>query len=58
METERLRIALGYTGVISQRGGWWIGWIDEIAGVNSQAKTRGELIENLGSALDEALEMR
>jgi hypothetical protein len=58
VETQRLTIAPGYTGVIGQRGKWWIGWIDEIAGVNSQARTRDELIENLGSALEETLEMR
>lgn len=46
-----------YTAVIKQDGEWWIGWIEEIAGVNSQGKTRQELIENLRSALAEALEM-
>lgn len=58
VETQRLAIAPGYTGVIRQRGRWWIGWIDEIRGVNSQGETRDELIQNLGSALQEALEMR
>ncbi|HYR10601.1 MAG TPA: hypothetical protein VEQ60_22685 [Longimicrobium sp.] len=58
MEKERLTIAPGCTGVIGQRGRWWIGWIDEIRGINSQAETRDELIESLGSALEEALEMR
>jgi len=46
-----------YKAVIKQDGDWWIGWIEEIAGVNSQGKTREELIENLRSALAEALEM-
>jgi predicted RNase H-like HicB family nuclease len=46
-----------YTAVVKQDGDWWIGWIEEIAGVNSQGKTRQELIENLRSALTEALEM-
>jgi predicted RNase H-like HicB family nuclease len=58
METQRITIAPGYTGVIAKSSRWWIGWIDEIRGVNSQGETRGELIENLGSALEEALEMR
>jgi hypothetical protein len=35
----------------------WIGWVEEIPGVNSQGRTRDELIENLRSALSEALEM-
>ncbi|MEE8170345.1 MAG: type II toxin-antitoxin system HicB family antitoxin, partial [Phycisphaerae bacterium] len=43
---------------VIQRGGkWWIGWIEEIPGVNSQAATRNELLENLQSALKEAVEM-
>lgn len=46
-----------YTAVIQQRGAWWIGWIEEISGVNSQGATREELLENLQSALSEALEM-
>ena len=46
-----------YTAVIRQSGDWWIGWVQEIPGVNSQGATREELIENLQSALEEALEM-
>ena len=46
-----------YKAVIQQDGPWWIGWIEEIAGVNSQGATREELLENLRSALGEALEM-
>ena len=47
----------GYRAVVQRDGDWWIGWIEEIPGVNSQGRTRDELLENLGSALDEALEM-
>jgi predicted RNase H-like HicB family nuclease len=46
-----------YTAVIQQDGPWWIGWVLEVPGVNSQGKTREDLIENLRSALNEALEM-
>jgi predicted RNase H-like HicB family nuclease len=46
-----------YRAIIQRDGKWWIGWIEEIPGVNSQGKTRKELIENLQSALEEALEM-
>jgi predicted RNase H-like HicB family nuclease len=46
-----------YTAVVQQHGAWWIGWIEEVPGVNSQAETREELLENLRDALDEALEM-
>jgi predicted RNase H-like HicB family nuclease len=46
-----------YTTVIQQDGRWWVGWLEEIPGVNSQGETRDELMENLRSALREALEM-
>ena len=46
-----------YTAVVRKDDGWWIGWVEEIPGVNSQGETREELIENLRSALEEALEM-
>ncbi|HTB84962.1 MAG TPA: type II toxin-antitoxin system HicB family antitoxin [Candidatus Sulfotelmatobacter sp.] len=45
-----------FTAVIKQDEGWWIGWVEEIPGVNSQGKTRIELRKNLRSALKEALE--
>lgn len=46
-----------YTAVVQQRGEWWVGWIEEVPGVNSQGESREELLENLRSALEEALEM-
>jgi len=45
-----------FNAVIKQNDGWWIGWVEEIPGVNSQGKTRVELLNNLRSALREALE--
>jgi predicted RNase H-like HicB family nuclease len=50
-------MAASYTAVIQQQGEWWIGWVEEIPGVNSQGQTRAELLENLRDALEEALEM-
>ncbi|MBA2245401.1 MAG: type II toxin-antitoxin system HicB family antitoxin [Gemmatimonadetes bacterium] len=47
----------GYTAVVQQRGRWWIGWVEEIPGVDSQGESREELLSNLQSALEEALEM-
>ncbi len=46
-----------YTALIQRDGPWWIGWIQEVPGVNSQGRTRQALLENLASALHEALEM-
>jgi predicted RNase H-like HicB family nuclease len=46
-----------YTAVIQRHGEWWIGWVEEVPGVNSQGATREELLDNLRDALEEALEM-
>lgn len=45
-----------YTAVVKQDGDWWIGWIEEIPGVNCQERTREELLESLRVTLVEALE--
>ena len=45
-----------YTAITKQDGDWWIGWIEEVPGVNCQEKTREELIETLKITLKEALE--
>lgn len=46
-----------YTAVIKQEGGWWIGWIEEIPGINCQEATRDELTETLRITLREAIEL-
>ncbi len=46
-----------YTAVIKQDGDWWIGWIEEVPGVNCQEATREELLETLEIALKEILEL-
>jgi len=46
-----------FTAVLKQDEDWWIGWVEEVPGVNSQGRTRDELVANLHSALREALEM-
>ena len=45
-----------YTAIIKQDGDWWIGWIEEIPGINCQEKTHEELIESLKITLKEALQ--
>ncbi len=45
-----------YTAVIKQSGPWWIGWIEEVPGVNCQEGTKEELLETLKATLQEALE--
>jgi predicted RNase H-like HicB family nuclease len=50
-------MASEYTAVIKQEGDWWIGWIEEIPGVNCQERTRQELLESLRVTLHEAIEI-
>ncbi len=50
-------MATAYSAIVQQHGDWWIGWIEELPGVNSQGQTRDELLYNLRDALEEALEM-
>ena len=46
-----------YTAVVKRDGKWWIGWIEEVPGVNAQDRTRRALMSSLRSALREALEL-
>ena len=45
-----------YTAIIKQGGNWWIGWIEEIPGVNAQERTREGLRASLRTGLAEALD--
>ena len=54
---EDRKMSAQYTAVVQRDGTWWIGWVQEIPGVNSQGATREELLENLQSALEEAIQM-
>ena len=45
------------TAVVKRDGEWWIGWIEEVPGVNCQEATRDELIESLKVTLREALDL-
>lgn len=45
-----------YTAVTKQDGDWWIGWIEEVPGVNCQEQTKEKLLESLNVTLREALE--
>ena len=46
-----------YTAVTKQDGGWWIGWIEEVPGVNCQERTKDELVASLRATLAEALDL-
>lgn len=44
-----------YTAIIKQDGNWWLGWIEEIQGVNCQEASYEELLKSLKITLQEAL---
>ena len=46
-----------YTAIVKQSGDYWIGWIEEVPGVNCQETTREELVDTLRITLAEALEL-
>ena len=46
-----------YSTVVKKDAAWWIGWIEEVPGVNCQEKTRDGLLESLRVTLREALEL-
>ena len=46
-----------YTAIIKKDSDWWIGWVEELPGVNCQEKTREELLESIRTTLREAVEM-
>lgn len=45
-----------FTAVYRKRGKWYLGWIEEISGVNTQGRTMAEARENLKEALTLVLE--
>jgi len=53
---RRAHMANTYNAVTKKDGDWWIGWIEELPGVNCQERTHQELIETLEITLREALE--
>ena len=46
-----------YTAVVKQYDDWWIGWVEEVPGVNAQESTREGLLASLKEVLQEALEI-
>ncbi|MEO7623437.1 MAG: hypothetical protein ABIS30_10270 [Gallionella sp.] len=46
-----------YTAVIKQEANWWIGWIEEVPGVNCQESSREKLLKSLRETLAEAIEL-
>ena len=51
-----MAMASTFTAVIRQDGPWWLGWVEEVPGVNAQERSRDKLPESLRQVLREALE--
>lgn len=45
-----------FTAVFEQDGDWWIGYVEELPGANTQGKTLAEARENLKEAITLVLE--
>jgi len=45
-----------YTAVFQQHGEWWLGWVEELPGANTQGKTLDEARENLKEAVQMTIE--
>jgi predicted RNase H-like HicB family nuclease len=56
-ETRRkIRIERKFTPSFEQEGNWWIGYVEELPGTNTQAKTFEETRENLKEAVQLIIE--
>ena len=49
-------MARQFTAIYKKSGKWYLGWIEEILGVNTQGRTLKEAKENLKEALELVLE--
>lgn len=45
-----------FTAVYEQQGEWWIGFVEELPGANTQGKTLEEVRENLKEAVQLIIE--
>jgi hypothetical protein len=46
---------MAYRAVIKKSGGWWIGWLVDLPGVNAQEKDRPTLLESLKIGAEDML---
>ena len=45
-----------FTGVFQKRGSWYVAWVEEIPGVNTQGRTLKDAQDNLKEALKLVIE--
>ena len=46
-----------FTAIYQKHGKWYLGWVEEIPGVNTQGSTLNEVKDNLKEALSLVLEV-
>jgi len=46
-----------FTAVYKKSGKWYLGWVEELSGVNTQGRTLAETRENLKEALSLGLDV-
>ena len=46
-----------FTAVYQKRGRWYVGWVEEMSGVNTQGRTLAEARKNLREALSLVIEV-
>ena len=50
-KSEKATIMNKYSAVFEKDGEWWIGWIEELPGANTQGRTLDEARQNLKEAV-------
>lgn len=50
-------MATEVTAIVQKDGDWWVGWVEEIPGVNAQERTRDELMISLKEAANDILDL-
>ena len=59
MEQVRTTLRIGddeYSVFAERDGEWWIGWLEDVHGVNAQERTLDELLVSLGMAFQDMYE--
>ncbi len=51
VDYSKRKNAMSFTAVYQKQGKWYLGWVEEVPGVNTQGATLAEAKENLKEAL-------
>ena len=52
----KVKPRMKFRAVIKKRDDWWIGWLVDLPGVNSQEKTMEKLVESLRIGAEDMLQ--